>query len=105
MFQGLPNALGGPKTGGLDDTPSWGATYWGGTLFWFLADLEIRERTGNRKSLDDALRGILDAGGNMGVSWPLRRVLVEADHATGVPVLHGGAAVLRFCTAADNPMS
>jgi len=87
LVHGLPNGL--PQAGdrGLDRTHTWGRTYWGGALFCFLADLEIRERTGNRRSLDDALRGILAAGGNIAVSWPLERLLREGDRATGVPVL------------------
>ncbi len=87
LVKGLPNGL--PQAGdqGLDRTHTWGRTYWGGALFCFLADLEIRERTRNRKSLDDALRGILTAGGDIAVSWPLERLLREGDRATGVPVL------------------
>jgi predicted metalloprotease with PDZ domain len=87
LVKGLPNGL--PRAGdrGLDRTHTWGRTYWGGALFCFLADLEIRERTQNRKSLDDALRGILAAGGDIAVSWPLERLLREGDRATGVPVL------------------
>ena len=50
LVQGLPN--GQPRAGenGFDRTRRWGALYWGGALFWFLADLEIRERTGGRRS-------------------------------------------------------
>ena len=32
-------------------------------------------------------RGILAAGGDIAVSWPLERLLREGDRATGVPVL------------------
>jgi hypothetical protein len=87
LRKGLPNGL--PRSGdrGLDRTHTWGRTYWGGALFCLLADLEIRERTGNRRSLDDALRGVLAAGGDIAVSWPLERLLREGDRATGVPVL------------------
>jgi hypothetical protein len=87
LVKGLPNGL--PQAGdrGLDRTHTWGRTYWGGALFCLLADLEIRERTGNRKSLDDALRGVLASGGDIAVSWPLERLLREGDRATGVPVL------------------
>jgi len=34
-------------------------------LFCLVADVRIRERTRNRKGLQDALRGILNAGGNI----------------------------------------
>lgn len=87
LFDGLPKGL--PKDGdrGLDLTPTWGRTYWGGTLFWFLADLEIRERTQNRHSADDALRAILAAGGHGDVDWSVERVLEVGDRGTGTAVL------------------
>ena len=49
--------------------------------------MEIRERTGNKKSLDDALRGIVHAGGRVTVNWDLDRAFAEGDKAAGVPVL------------------
>ena len=56
-------------------------------MFCLLADLEIRERTEGRKSLRDALRGVLDAGGDITVRWPIERVIEVGDAAAGVPVL------------------
>ncbi len=87
LLRGLPHGL--PEQGdhGLDNTHTWGRTYWGGALFCFLADIEIRERTQNRRSLDDALRAILSAGGDISVRWELARTLEEGDRASGVPVL------------------
>lgn len=83
MPQGLPES----DDKGLDHTPTWGRTYWGGALFCLLADIEFRKRTANAKGLQDATRGILDAGGNMEKDWPIERVFDVADHAAGVPVL------------------
>ncbi|MDQ3115020.1 MAG: hypothetical protein M3Q86_00140 [Verrucomicrobiota bacterium] len=83
MSQGLPER--GDR--GLDHTPTWGRTYWGGALFCLLADVEIRRRTANAKGLDDALRGIFQAGGTISVDWNLERTLRTGDRATGVPVL------------------
>lgn len=82
--------LGLPKAGdlGLNRTPTWGRTYWGGALFCLLADVQIRERTENRASLGDALRAIVAHGGNVGVIWPIEKVLTVGDEATGVSVLH-----------------
>src|SRR5581483_2363001 len=57
MPQGLPQ----PGDQGLDRTHTWGRTYWGGALFWLLADVGIREATHNKKGLQDAMRGILEA--------------------------------------------
>ena len=83
LHQGLPAA--GDK--GLDHTHTWGRTYWGGALFCFLADVEIHKQTNNRKGLDDALRGILNAGGDIRYDWPLEQALKIGDEATGVAVL------------------
>jgi hypothetical protein len=87
LVKGLPNGL--PEQGdrGLDNTHTWGRTYWGGALFCLLADIEIRERSGGHKSLDDALLAILRAGGNIAVRWELSRALAEGDRALGMPVL------------------
>lgn len=87
LVTGLPKGLPRPGDGGLDGTRSWGRTYWGGALFFLLADVEIRERTGNRRSLDDALRGIVADGGTIAVRWSVARALEAGDRATGVDVL------------------
>ena len=58
LLDGLPKGLPGAGDRGLDRTPTWGRTYWGGALFWFLADVEIRRRTSGRRGLD-ALRAIV----------------------------------------------
>ncbi len=89
LVEGLPKGM--PQAGdeGLDRTHTWGRTYWGGAMFCLLADLEIRRRTHNRLGLEDALRGILAAGGNIEGDWPVERAFEAADNATGVPVLTG----------------
>jgi hypothetical protein len=86
LAAGLPKGLPQPGDRGLDHTPTWGRTYWGGALFALLADVEIHRRTQNRAGLQDALRAIL-ATGNMETSSPLESVLGIGDRATGVPVL------------------
>ncbi len=80
---------GQPQAGdeGLDRTHTWGRTYWGGALFCFDADVEIRRQTQNKKGLQDALRGILDAGGNITQDWELTKALKVGDQATGTTVL------------------
>lgn len=87
LVDGLPKGMPRPGDPGLDEARTWGSTYWGGALFCFLADIQIREKTGNRRSLDDALRGINGAGGSIAVRWPLRRALEAGDRATGTHVL------------------
>jgi hypothetical protein len=83
MPQGLPQA----GDAGLDNTPTWGRTYWGGAMFCLLADIEIRKRTSNRLGLRDALRGVIAAGGSHEVDWSIERILSTADKAVGVDVL------------------
>jgi len=87
LVDGLPQGL--PKAGdrGLDFTPTWGRTYWGGALFCLLADVEIRKRTQNTKGLEHALRAILEAGGTIASDWSLTKALRIGDDATGVGVL------------------
>jgi hypothetical protein len=87
MVDGLPKGL--PQSGdrGLDKTPTWGRTYWGGALFWLLADLEIREKSNHRKSLDDVLRAILAEGGDGSSVWPEAKVFRRGDAAIGMPIL------------------
>jgi hypothetical protein len=80
---------GEPQEGdaGLDHTHTWGRTYWGGALFCFVADVEIRKRTGNKKGLEDALRAILNAGGDINQDWELEKTLKMGDSAVGLDVL------------------
>jgi hypothetical protein len=86
FVRGMPNGLPQPGDRGLDRTHTWGRTYWGGALFCLLADLEIRRRTDNRHSLQDALRAVL-AHGNMETSSEIAPLLALGDRAVGVPVL------------------
>jgi hypothetical protein len=83
MPQGQPRA--GDE--GLDRTHSWGRTYWGGAIFCLQADVLIREKTANRKGLQDGLRAILQATGGNTDEWPVERALGIADSATGTTVL------------------
>lgn len=80
---------GQPRAGdrGLDRTPTWARTYWGGALFCFLADVTLREHTHNRAGLRQALRAIVRNGGRLGETWPLERALATGDDATGTRVL------------------
>ena len=90
MVRDMPKGL--PQLGdrGLDHTPTWGRTYWGGAMFCLLADVEIRKETDNTKGLQQALRGILDAGGDHEKDWddwPIKRIFSVGDKATGTTVL------------------
>ena len=83
MPQGLPE----PGDQGLDRTHTWGRTYWGGAMFWLIADVRIREQTDTRASLDTAIRAILAAGGDGSARWSAARVFEIGDRATGTTVL------------------
>jgi hypothetical protein len=80
---------GQPQEGdrGMDNTHTWGRTYWGGALFSFMADVEIRKKTGNRQGLQDAMRAILESGGDITQDWPIERAFKAGDDAVGASVL------------------
>lgn len=87
MMRDMPKGL--PQAGdqGLDNTDTWGRKYWGGAMFCLTADIEIRKATGNRLGLQDAMRGVLAAGGSHEVDWSIERILSTADKSVGVDVL------------------
>jgi hypothetical protein len=87
FLDGMPNGLARAGDKGLDYTPTWGRTYWGGALYCLLADIQIREQTDGMKSLRDALRGIVTAGYDITKNADIRTVLSAGDAATGVNVL------------------
>ena len=80
---------GQPQEGdrGLDHTPTWGRTYWGGALFALLADVQIRRHGSAGRGLQHALQGVLAAGGDYRVAWPVDRILATADAAVGQATL------------------
>jgi hypothetical protein len=87
MMHDMPKGL--PQAGdeGLDNTDTWGRKYWGGAMFCLLADIEIRKATSNKFGLQDAMRGVIAAGGNHEVDWSIDRILAAADKAVGVNVM------------------
>jgi hypothetical protein len=86
-LEGMPKGLPADGDQGLDHTATWGRTYWGGALFYLMADVEIRERTHNLHGLQDALRAVEAANGNVETTWPLEKSFAMGDKAVGVPVL------------------
>jgi hypothetical protein len=84
---GMPKGLPAEGDRGIDRTPTWGRTYWGGALFCLLADIRIRERSGLKAGLQQALQGVHAAGGSYAVAWPLARTLAVADAAVGQDTL------------------
>ncbi len=95
FLDGMPKGLPRADDKGLDYTPTWGRTYWGGALFCLLADVQIRAQTAGIKSLQDGLRAIVAADYHMMKVAEVRDVLAIADDATGVPVLTDMYAAMR----------
>jgi hypothetical protein len=87
FYEDMPK--GEPRSGdeGLDNTDTWGRTYWGGALFCLMADVEIRRATGNKKGLQDAFRAIMNDKGTIEYEWPIQMIFEEGDKATGTHVL------------------
>jgi hypothetical protein len=73
----------------MDQSPSWGRTYWGGALYCLQADIAIREQTANRVGLQTALRAILKETGGYAFERDIGDVLQIGDAATGTHVLYG----------------
>lgn len=87
FIRDMPKGEPGFGDAGLDHTPTWGRTYWGGAIFCLIADVRIHERTQNRKGLRDALRAILAQGGTISQDWEIEKALAIGDKATGTGVL------------------
>ena len=87
MVRDMPQGNPQPGDEGLDQTHTWGRTYWGGAQFCLLADVTIREQTHNRKGLQDALRAIVAAGGAIDQNWPIQKAFAAGDSGTGTHVL------------------
>ena len=84
FMRDMPRGLPAAGDRGLDATHTWGRTYWGGAIFCLLADIELRKQTHNALGLEQAMRGVLAAGGTHDRSWPIERT---ADDATRLHVL------------------
>jgi hypothetical protein len=100
MPRGLPQA----GDAGLDNTHTWGRTYWGGAMFCLLADVDIRERTHLRFGLQDALRAVARASGGMTADWPIARVLRTGDAAVGTTSLEDLYARMKDTPVAPDLM-
>jgi hypothetical protein len=86
-LEGMPKGLPKPGDRGLDHTPTWGRTYWGGAIFWLLADVRIREQTQGRLGVQDALRAINRRSGGNIPYWSVDELVAAGDEATGGHVL------------------
>jgi hypothetical protein len=83
----MPMGLPREGEGGMDQTPTWARTYWGGALFCLQAEVAIRQQTANRVGLQSALRAILEQTGGYAFDRDIDEVLRIGDAATGTRVL------------------
>jgi hypothetical protein len=98
MPMGLPRA----GEGGMDETPTWGRTYWGGALYCLQSDVAIREQTANRVGLQTALRAILKETGGYAFDADIAEVLRIGDTATGTHVMYGLYQQIRASAQTPN---
>jgi predicted metalloprotease with PDZ domain len=71
----------------LEDRDDIDATYWGGALFALLADVRIREATGNARSLDDVIRAVLARAGDSTHAARVADFVRIGDEVTGTDAL------------------
>jgi hypothetical protein len=83
----MPMGLPRNGEGGMDQTRTWGRTYWGGALFCLQADIALRQQTGNRFGLQTALRAVLRDTGGYANEREIDTVLRLGDAATGTHAL------------------
>lgn len=85
MAKGNPR----PDDAGMDGTRAWGRLYWGGAIFWLLAEIAIYRDSHGSHSLRDALRGINRQSGGNTVDWTPEQLMAAGDLATGTASLSG----------------
>lgn len=99
MKSGLAQGLPQPNDKGLDHTRTWGRVYWGGALFYLIADIQMRTQTQYKKGLPDALKSIVQGGGNIESNLALTDVFKKADDGTKTKVLSS-----LYCQSANSPV-
>ncbi len=70
---------------GLNGERDFKRVYWGGAVYFLLADIEIRRATKNKYSLQTALRAIMEQQGTMNNDADVLKVLRCGDKAISVP--------------------
>jgi hypothetical protein len=98
----MPMGLPREGEGGMDQSPSWGRTYWGGALYCLQADVAIREQSANRVGLQTALRAILKETGGYANDADIVEVLRIGDAATGTHVMSGLYKQIRATPQSPN---
>ena len=92
---------GQPQAGdlGLDHTHTWARTYWGGAMFWLLAELAIYKKSAGRYRLQDALRAINRSSGGNTSAWSVDQVADAGDAA-----VHTDALASLYAQLKDRPV-
>lgn len=85
----MPRGEPQPGEGGLNhiQAHAFRRMYWGGAMFFLVADMETRRANGNKKGMQDAFRSIVNDKGTIAYQWPIDVILKEGDEATGTHVL------------------
>jgi predicted metalloprotease with PDZ domain len=86
IMRKAPDAFRNIRTG-LNGETDYRRIYWGGAVFFLLADIEIRRNTKNKYTLQDAMQAILRSEGTMNVDRDVYRVLRTGDKAVTGRVL------------------
>lgn len=63
--------------------------YWSGAAFWFAADVELRQRSGGKLTLDDALTRFARCCAPARRQWSAREFATKLDQLIGIPVFAG----------------
>jgi len=99
FFREMPRGVG--VSGALAEARDIDRMYWGGAVFSFRADIEIRRRSRGAHSLDDGLRRALELGGDATARWSLDRYFKILDEATGTTTLRELYAEARSRSSQD----
>ncbi|GLQ89776.1 hypothetical protein [Dyella flagellata] len=81
VVEDMPKGQPQPDDEGLDHTHTWGRTYWGGAMYWLLAEIAIYKNSHGKYSLQDALRAINRASGGNKAYWSVAQAVQVGDAA------------------------
>ena len=87
LIEKLPLGQPGETSAGLNHTRTWASTYWGGALFWFVADLKLLSATEGQIGLREVLQTLVARNFNATRAVPLTTILKEADDWLERPLL------------------
>lgn len=86
-FSGMAKGNARPGDAGMDGTRAWGRFYWGGALFWLLAEISIYRDTHGARSLRAALCRINRMSSGNTATWSPEQLMTAADDMIGTTSL------------------